>query len=76
MKISKWLIAVLAAVVFVSGSAWAGEGCCKAKKEANECQKEDKDKKCDKCTKDKKCDACSDKEKKCEKKAEEKPTAK
>jgi hypothetical protein len=48
MKISKWVIAVLAAVIFVGGSAWAGEGCCKARgqKKDGTCQKADKDKKC------------------------------
>lgn len=48
MKISKLVAVILAAVIFVSGSAWAGEGCGKTEgqKKNKTCHKEDKDKKC------------------------------
>lgn len=65
MKKRTWLSVVLAALILVSGSAWAGEGCCKANadKKDSTCQKEDKDKKCcdeKKCDKEKTCDKAKD----------------
>lgn len=55
MNTKSLLSAILAAVILVSGSAWAGEGCCKSQKKETTCKKENKG-----CGHEKKCDKAKD----------------